>query len=551
MRTVGRRRSLISLLGVMLLQPGLLYGQRVAGVGDDAIPIPRGGIRYRIAANWNRYDEAFRSINGNMERRPLLDPLDRPSLDVSLLPQLAPAQSAIGLLTGSGFTIGLGALEARGEVQENITPLSVDYGVTRRLSVGLLVPYVEARMTTRFVLNRNGTGANVGQNPAWHSTGVAARAANGIVLRELATARSLLEAEVARCTATGATDCDIILGNLSNAQSLLERAGQVQGAVATVYGDSVRGGSFVAPIAGSQTQVAVESTISTLREDFAFFGIDAIGENSLPAGATTVIGPGGFSRIVQDTALGLGYNSMGNARRAGIGDIDLTGTFLLYDSFAADQARRLAPSGTNIRSSITAGWRFGSANAHRTSDPFDIPTGDGANALLVRSTTDLIVGRWFWISGTARASMPLADNVAIALPFATDSTTLYPFTVAEAQRTLGTRIQLELAPRFALGEFFGLSAAYQMRRHSEDRYATSANGPGLGNTVVVAPRSLHAVAVAFTYSSMASYSRGRSRIPVEVIYSHSEPIAASGSGTIPAVATDRLELRIYTGFPRR
>ena len=524
--------------------------QRVAGVGDDAIPIPQGGLRFRIAANWNRYDDVFRlQSGGNPGREPLLARLEVPSLGVNLLPQLSETQSAIGTLTGSdNYALTLGTLEARGEVQENITPIAVDYGVMRRLSLGVVIPYVEARTTTRFILNREGTGANVGQNPAYLPAGNSARVANGLVLRELATAQASLLGEVERCALPDAMGCDAILANPQGVQQLLTRASQVQTAIATVYGDSVFGGSVVAPIAGSATHATVAATLATLRTEFTNFGIDAIGENSVPVGATTVLGQGGFSRLLGDNVFGPGYSSLGNRRKSGIGDVDLTGTFLLFDSFKANQAQRFSPNGTKLRTAVTAGWRFGTATSRRMDDPFDLPTGEGVNALLFRSTTDLMAGRWFWISASARAVKPMKDNIAIAVPIRNDSTVFDPFTVVEAERSLGTRFQLEVAPRAAVGEFFGLSAAYQLQRLGDDNYSMATDA---GNANAIVPsRSLHLLTLGVTYSSLASFSRGRSRLPVEVIYSHSEPIAAGG-GSIPAVATDRLELRVYAGFPRR
>jgi hypothetical protein len=68
--------------------------------------------------------------------------------------------------------------------------------------------------------------------------------------------------------------------------------------------------------------------------------------------------------------------------------------------------------------------------------------------------------------------------------------------------------------------------------------------------VEVEARTLRAAAFGVTFSTLASYARGRSRFPAEVIYTHTMALGASG-GAIPAVASDRLELRVYTGFPRR
>jgi hypothetical protein len=66
----------------------------------------------------------------------------------------------------------------------------------------------------------------------------------------------------------------------------------------------------------------------------------------------------------------------------------------------------------------------------------------------------------------------------------------------------------------------------------------------------VPSRSLTSATVGVTFSSLASFARRRSRFPAEVIYTHQFPLSGSG-GFVPAVSSDRLELRVYTGFPRR
>jgi hypothetical protein len=147
---------------------------------------------------------------------------------------------------------------------------------------------------------------------------------------------------------------------------------------------------------------------------------------------------------------------------------------------------------------------------------------------------------------------PFADEVAVALPLRTNANVFEGATVHSATRSLGSRIEFELAPRLSIGQFFGFSTAYQLRRSGADRYTrvdqeATALAPEDGQT---ASRMMHAAAFGVSFSTLASYVRGRSRFPAEVIYSHAVALAGSG-GTVPSAVTDRLELRIYTGFPRR
>lgn len=530
-----------------------LSAQRVAGVGDDAIPLPKGGYRILVGGLWNDYDAVF-TPGGSAANRRVLGSLATDNLGVSLLPQLAAAQSGIRALTGNtSFALSLGPLEAGGEVRQSIAPITLDYGVTRRLSMRVVVPYVESRDVSQLILNRSGTGANVGRNPAYGTTGAAARAANGSLGTQIEAARAALAAEITRCANTTATGCDAIRANPAGAQALVARAQQTRASIVSVYGDATRAGAPVVPITGSSVHTAVVSTIAALRSDFVAYGITSIAAGAQPAPATLVYGPAaGIGAIATDTAFKVGYAQLGNTRRAGIGDIDLTATYLLFDSFKADQVKRLLAPTRGVRSNVTVGWRFGTAGADRTEDAFDVPIGEGANALIVRSTTDVLFNRWAWMSGTVRMVKPMADQVAVTFPFRDEAATFAsPVTSAIANRTLGSRVDVELAPRMSIGQYFGLSGSYLLRRWGGDSYvAAGPPSPGATPTVDVASRTLSAAAFGVTFSTLSSYVRGRSRFPAEVIYTHTIPLAASG-GEVPVMTSDRLELRVYTGFPRR
>lgn len=548
-------RAMVAMLAAALtaIPTSTAWAQRVAGVGDDAVPIPKGGYRIQVGGLWNDYDALF-TPGGSVNKRSVLSGLATNNLGVALLPQLTATQAAIRALSGtSSFSLSLGPLEARGEVRQSIAPLALDYGVTKRLSLRVLVPYAESRDVSQLILNREGTGANVGRNPAFGTTGASIRAANGALLGQIESARTALAAEITRCANATATGCDAIRANPAGAQALMTRAQQTRSSLVSVYGDATRGGSPVVPLTGSTVHTAVVASIAALRTDFGAYGITNIAADAQPAAASVVLGPGGIATVASDTSFGVGYQQLGNTRRAGIGDVDLTATLLLYDSFKADQVKRLLSPTRGVRTNLTLGWRFGTAGADRTEDAFDVPIGEGANALLVRSTTDVLLNRNAWVSATVRAVQPFADRIAMVLPYRDDAATFSPsLAVASAARTLGNRLELEIAPRYSIGEFFGVSGAYLLRHWSSDSFDAdgSAENSAIPQRVTVPSRTLSAAAVGLSFSTLSSYVRGRSRFPAEVIYTHTVPLAASG-GEVPVMATDRLELRVYTGFPRR
>ncbi|HYW31798.1 MAG TPA: hypothetical protein VE869_09850 [Gemmatimonas sp.] len=548
------RLALVMGLGGLLTAPWTLRGQTASGAGDDAIPISRGGVRIRVAGQWNDWGQVYTDSAGSYRRRPLLGSVASPAFGPTAMSQLRSTEQAIRDLTGvNSFSLSLGALEARGDVRQSTAPVSVDVGITSRLSVTLLVPYVESRDNTQLILNRAGSGATVGANPAFGTTGVTARVQNGQLLRQIASARTQLTAEIARCAVTTATGCDAIRANVAGAQSLLQRATAAQGAISTVYGDSLRGGAPVVPLTSNAAGAAVSASVASLRSAFEAFGVTSIGATSLPAGATVVYGPGSLEDIARDSAFRLGYNRLGNTRRAGIGDVDLSASFLLFDSFSASQRRRLTNTSRALRSMATVGWRFGTAAADDPLDAFDVPIGDGANAVFARSTTDFVLGRALWMSATVRMLQPFGDEIVAAVPLRTDSSIFSAFGLETVRRKLGSRLELEVAPRYAFGDFFGISAAYLYRRTGEATFEVAEPGassaPAL-TSLTLASTTLQAASFGITFSTLASYIRGRSRLPLEIIFTHTEPVTASG-GIVPAVASDRLELRVHTGFSKR
>lgn len=541
-------------LSHVLLSSGLsvaiarsVSAQAVAGVGADAAPVPRGSVRIRIGGVWDQFNRTFQEDSAT----PIRASLTTPAFGVRQMPQLSAAQSAIRTLAGnSTFALSLGTLEASGDARSVTTPLSLDVGVTPRISIGLLVPYVESRNNALLVLNRDGASASVGQNPAFTAgTGAAARTANGTLLRQLAQARALLSSEITRCAVEVATNCDAIRANPAAAAAAVQQALETQSALVAVYGDSLRGGAPVVPISGSATQLAINSRISSLRTAFAAFGITNIAATSLPQPAVIVNGPGAISRIANDSAYGLNYTTLGGTRRAGLGDIDMTASFLWLNTLGSRPAEWLAATKFGVRSQVTAGWRFGTAGADRTEDAFDLPIGDGANALLLRSTSDMVLNKRFWISGTLRLVQPMGDNVMIRRPLFADSALFMSSTTERATRTLGRRAELEIAPRVVIGQFFGVSGGYLYRRADADVFAFGAADAAQAATLSLPTRTYQAYMVGFTFSTLASYVRGRSMLPVEVFYTHAAPL--TGAGGAPAMSTDRLELRVYTGFPRR
>ncbi|MEP6782013.1 MAG: hypothetical protein ABJC26_19090 [Gemmatimonadaceae bacterium] len=538
--------------------------QAASGVGDDAVPIPVHGTRIRIGGFWSNYDSRFATTeDGSYKRGPLFGGFNRDNLGVADIPAFNYTQDNIRKLSGLGaaFNLSLGRLEASGNVVKSVVPFQIDVGIRKRLSIGLVVPYVQTTADNKIVLNRGGIGATVGENPA-KATGSAARITNGLLLSQIDAAGAALTAEIARCADVAQTggSCEAIRANPTGAQSLLTQSSTIKLLVTALYGTADHSGALLVPITKSAAQAAVENTIGNLRSNFLQYSVSAIDGTRLPQGDTTVYGSAGLQSLVKENALGLGYDTLTNGGHSGVGDIDLTATLLLFDSFGASQTKRLEASKRAYRSTLTAGWRFGTATGARTARPFDVPTGDGANALLLRSTTDVIFGRRWWVSATGRVVKPLQDNVVARFPALDDNNLFEAAAVLPGVRALGTRTEIEIAPRYAINSFFGLSMAYGIGHQGSSTITAAPNfvdgstsgstaqTPGILTNYYLAT-TVQSLQFGVTYSTLTGFVKHHSRWPIEIIYSHGLTLTASG-GPVPSTTSDQIQLRVYTRFPR-
>lgn len=518
-----------------------MQAQAVAGVGDDAIPIPAKRLRLLMGAQWDQWDQRLLPDGG---RAPLLSGLSSSEFGPAQLPALATAQSGVRALSGvSDFSLSLGPLEASGGVRQSTTVFRADFGITRRVSVGIRVPYVEVVHDARLVLNRNGVDANVGANPA--RTNTQALTANGSIFVQLGNARTQLLNAIAGC-ATGGTDtCDAILANPAAAAALAARAESFRTAWREVYGDGSYPGAPVVPVQTSDAHAAIAKALAALRTDFARYFATTIPESG-PLGPTRVYGSAGLQEIAQDSAFGLNVDTLDRSFRAGMGDVDVEARVLLFDSWGGDQIARLATVTSGFRVLASGGWRFGSASSAQANRPFALETGDGVNAILLRATADAVWKQRAWVSATLRSTTPLADNAVVRLPGVGLAEFLFAGRPQAASRKLGQRFDLEIAPRMNLGDKFGVSALWMLRSLGADRYE-----PLDGSDVYESPSgTVQFGSLGVTYSTLAAYSRGQSKFALEVHLAHDVALAASGV-TVPSLSRDRLELRVFPRFPRR
>jgi hypothetical protein len=208
-----------------------------------------------------------------------------------------------------------------------------------------------------------------------------------------------------------------------------------------------------------------------------------------------------------------------------------------------------------VRSTITGGFRFATGLGASPFFVFQVPPADQAAAVVARSATDLVVGRRASASLVARVALPVADRRTLLIPLAPGEPFAPAYARREVSRRLGRELEVEVTPRYAMGESFAFVAQGVVRERAEARFggSYSLTAAETGADPITLDASTLGVGtggrevrfgVGANYSTLAAVARRRSRLPVEVGYLHSATLVASG-GAVPYTTLDQLTLRVY------
>jgi len=556
------RQRALACTWLILLAVGTapLAAQPVRGIGDDATTPRSRSIRVELStsiADWS--DRYGRSAVGVSQREPLGYDFTTDTLGVAQFPGLGSVQGALRTLTGNNaFTLSLGRTALAATVRTQTTPIMLEVGVSNRLSFGVLVPFVSARTEAAFNVNPRGVGGNVSVNPARLRDADAAT--NALLVSQVTAARDLLAAQLASCTANPASSasCPSVL---VSAPALTGSAAAFAQGIATVYGTTRTNGAAFVPYTGSAADSAIRSRVSDLRAQFAQFGINAIAASTAgPAPATSPLTPLGLQNAIADSSLGLVAAPLRTITRQGIGDIELSTKLRLFDSFGfGSDTTRYRPLGLNIRQSVGAAFRLGTGSIDQPDHYLDVGTGQGQNDIEVRSFTDVVYGRRFFGSLIARYTVQLADEQQLRITDRPEQVFAPAYRERLVNRNLGDQLELVFTPRFVLSDYFSVGAQYLFRHKAEDvfsgTYTVSPAESGLPAALTLDASTLrfetaateHRAGLGLSFSSVAAYSRGTAKFPVEIHYLNSRTIAGRG-GAVAKLTIHEVQLRFYPGF---
>jgi hypothetical protein len=506
-------------------------------VTADARVLPRGTFRFRQLISWTRYDALYGAAGSGSDATPLGGAFSDAALGTSALPGLAPTQSAIAALAAQpAFALSVGRLTTTADSRIATAPLVGEYGLTSKLTIGVMVPLVETRTTVLTQLNPIGsTSANVGINPA--RFGGAPAQQNAALVTGFNQAAIALRALMDQCAA-GAADsrCTYLEANAGAAQTLTQSSATFATGLQSLYGTASGGGMYFVPLATSDVQTTITARITDFAQQYEqFLGSSSPLVASVPAGA---LGPAAVQQLQDSLLVANGRDPVGTASRTSIGDIEIAAAYQVLNSFSDDT--NSARGGLAYRLTFDGAYRIATGQPPAPNRLFDLGTGYGQPGVRAGVATDVRFGSRLSLTGTGAYTVQLGTVSTARVANPGDAPLPISTSVAGSYSN-GNTLALHLVPRVRLAGFWNLEGQFLLRHVGADRYTgfeASAASPGLASA------SEQAVGFGFSYSTVSSNARNAGRIPLEMSFTHLETIAGSG-GPIPQSFRDQIALRVY------
>lgn len=522
---------------------------------EDATVVPRGSVRVGFGVSFTRADKRFASGRPGGAARGEREALGGDFLLDSLGPGAGAIVSSLtptlrSLSGQTALSLSLGTLSVGINRDVRTIPFTMDVGLTSRLTVGVLVPYVLVRNEVAVI---PGAGGNLGLNPA--ATLTAARTRNGAVLAQMDAAATRLRNQLAACQSDpSGAGCGVLNANRPAAIAFLNQVDAAAADLATVYGTASAAGARFAPIVGSaleQTIFARLSAFNGVYQSLLSLPAESLLVTARPVGATRLT-LNDVGTILSDSSFGIAAGPIGSSEHGHVGDIEVGGKLLLYDGFAASTSRRLARnSGVKLRLAVGAAYRFGTGTIAAPSNFTDIGTGDGTTDIEARGYLDLVIGNHFWQSAVVRYGVPMSDTLTMRIPDPARPFFPEAFREQVVDWKPGKYIEAEWNPRLVLNDFFAIAGQYRYRHKDVDAFSGTFNVTDeSGNPVTLDAATLgpfsdteeHRAGIALSYSTVAAYARRRGA-PLELTLLMTRVVRGAG---VPAANSVAMTARWYT-----
>jgi hypothetical protein len=503
---------------------------------SDATVVKRGAMRFRGEVRWTRIDAVFGSDGATV--LPLGSSLST-DLNANTLPLLGPAQSTAAVMADDpSLVLSAGQLTTSADSRIATVPLTLEYGLTSRITFGATLPIVQSRTVVTSQLNgKSDSTANIGMNPAAFFGVAAAYNTNAAVATGLTSARTQLQTLLQSCAVNpSATQCTPLNGRTAEANALLAATQSFVVGINNLYGtsaDDAPGSPFV-PISGKSAQNAIDACLPSTRSGYTSFGLNA--GAGAHAAAAAAAANAQFDSLIAKVDYGIQLDSLGTTEQTSVGDIELSATAMLLNTFART-------TGLKLRAAASGVVRLGTGHPARANRPYDVPTGDGQTDLEVRGALDALFGRLLTtFSGTytlqtgsvATTRLPSVPGAVFGLDFPVEGSIKY-----------GNMASARINPRYLITPALMVGAIGIGSWRGPDEVTVTGFNPA--GTLFGNPSSLttYAAGLTLAYSNLASDEGiGGIGFPAEVVFSHLETLGASAAGAFKD-RRDAIELRIY------
>ena len=411
------------------------------------LPGPR-TLRLTVDARFEWWDSEFIAGTKTALGAPLTgDPL----LVSPALPDLERLRGDLGTAGNQPPPLALSLGVARLSVlaSRRTTPVQIEYGVTRRLAVGVTVPIVRTFVRSSLAFDTAAAG-NLGLNPLLDDP-TAVASYNGF-FNSFNTAIGNVTADSAAFGCPGSPQCAQFHAFLADALGVRDALFR------SVYGPGQGGGAAFLPVAGTSTATAIDANITRIQNDLR----STYGDSSFAATflfPPTAVDGAGFATALQDSAFGYNQRPFGDtprSERTWLGDIELVGRFALAD-------------GPVWRATVGALWRLPTGHQDSPNDPLDVAAGDGQADLEADLTQELILARRVWLNLAVRGGIqqPGTRQRRVAPPVAF---LVRPQAVTTLQWDPGDYWAVDFAPLYKLHPQLALGFTVGLAGKGADRY---------------------------------------------------------------------------------
>ena len=500
--------------------------------GDEAPPPSRGALRVLLPPVWWRWNQRFGEgtpgfVTGALE--PLGVDFGADALGASQLSFLGPSQTTLRLVTNlPDYALNLGRADLKLNANVRAMPLGVAVGVSRRLSVSVLVPLVRSRVEAFFQMDTaTAHRGTVGWNPAYTTPGTLdafrgqVDAALGALRSQATSGPAALRAQAqAALNQMGPLLCGLYTvagGSATDPASTCYAATPAAAAAFLPLGSSAAGDSIRVGLAGAQT------TWSQLVTAYAGAGVTLPAFSAPFTLPSTAVTREDVQQFLRDTVLGAGGDSLAMVLHTRLGDVEAAATYLFAD-WRRYQGR------------VTATVRLptGMVDAHR--DFIDVGTGDHQLDVEVGVRNDLVLGTNFRIVAGGRVGIQFADQLErrvspAALPIAPLAQ------VATVRRDLGDYFAIDVTPTWQMDDAlsFGVRYAYFRQGAARFTYVDAADSARIGLPASVldqetAVRWMRAGA-GLTFSTLRRFAAGRASLPYSVTIGYQNTLWGRGGRT--------------------